>query len=181
MVIHWSLLGTETVSWPFFLQVPIRELGWEFPGWDLSHFAKFGIFWVFFKYPKISKNGNPLFFSCVVWIRQVTWTRRQGRRLGRSSQGACQCKSRGGFRRQRRERQKSNWFRLAEQQLCTCITLFSTFLFPRCTTTAIKLEVFRRCVLSKTTTWNCLISHFVEDVNTRERLSFSFSELDTVL
>ena len=33
-------------------QVPIRELGWEFPGWDLSHF----------KYPKISKNGNQLFF-----------------------------------------------------------------------------------------------------------------------
>ena len=25
-------------------QVPIRELGWEFPTWDLSHFAKFGIF-----------------------------------------------------------------------------------------------------------------------------------------
>ena len=25
-------------------QVPIRELGWEFPGWDLTHFAKFGIF-----------------------------------------------------------------------------------------------------------------------------------------
>ena len=25
-------------------QVPIRELGWEFPGWDLYHFAKFGIF-----------------------------------------------------------------------------------------------------------------------------------------
>ena len=25
-------------------QVPIRELGWEFPGWELSHFAKFGIF-----------------------------------------------------------------------------------------------------------------------------------------
>ena len=25
-------------------QVPIRELGWEFPGWDLSHFAKFGTF-----------------------------------------------------------------------------------------------------------------------------------------
>ena len=25
-------------------QVPIWELGWEFPGWDLSHFAKFGIF-----------------------------------------------------------------------------------------------------------------------------------------
>ena len=44
-------------------RVPIWELGWEFPGWDLSHFAKFGILWVyFFKYPKISKNGNPLFF-----------------------------------------------------------------------------------------------------------------------
>ena len=25
-------------------QVPIRELGWEFPGWGSSHFAKFGIF-----------------------------------------------------------------------------------------------------------------------------------------
>ena len=25
-------------------QVPTRELGWELPGWDLSHFAKFGIF-----------------------------------------------------------------------------------------------------------------------------------------
>ena len=24
--------------------VPTRELGWEFPGWDLSHSAKFGIF-----------------------------------------------------------------------------------------------------------------------------------------
>ena len=24
--------------------VPIRELGWKFPGCDLSHFAKFGIF-----------------------------------------------------------------------------------------------------------------------------------------
>ena len=25
-------------------QVPIWELGWEFPGWDLCHFAKFGVF-----------------------------------------------------------------------------------------------------------------------------------------
>ena len=25
-------------------QVSIWELSWEFPGWDLSHFAKFGIF-----------------------------------------------------------------------------------------------------------------------------------------
>ena len=43
-------------------QVPIRERGWEFPGWDLSHFVKFGIFMGILKYPKISKNGNPLFF-----------------------------------------------------------------------------------------------------------------------
>ena len=51
-------------------QVPIWELGWEFPGWDLSHFAKFGIFrgilqaWVFFKYPKISKKWESIIFSC---------------------------------------------------------------------------------------------------------------------
>ena len=32
-------------------QVPIRELGWEFPGWDLSHFAKFGIFMGILKIP----------------------------------------------------------------------------------------------------------------------------------
>ena len=25
-------------------QIPIRELGWEFPDWGLSHFAKFGTF-----------------------------------------------------------------------------------------------------------------------------------------
>ena len=25
-------------------QIPIWELGWEFPDWDLSHFTKFGIF-----------------------------------------------------------------------------------------------------------------------------------------
>ena len=43
-------------------QVPIRELGWEFPGWGFSHFAKFGILCVFFKYPKISNIGNLLFF-----------------------------------------------------------------------------------------------------------------------
>ena len=30
-------------------------------------------------------------------------------------------------------KQKSNWFRLAKQQLCTCITLFCTFLSFHCT------------------------------------------------
>ena len=64
-------------------------------------------------------------------------------------------------RRRQRERQKRNWFRLAKQQLCTCVTLFCTFLCRQCTTT----------------TWKCLILRFVEDVNTRQRLSFSFPEL----
>ena len=61
-----------------------------------------------------------------------------------------------------RERQKSNRFRLAKQQLCTYITLFCTFLCRHCTTT----------------TWNCLFSCFVEDAsgNTRQ-LCFSFPEL----
>ena len=64
-------------------------------------------------------------------------------------------------RRQRqRERKKNN--RLAKQQLCTCITPFNcTFVCRHCTTT----------------TWECLISRFVENVNTRQRLPFSFSEL----
>ena len=48
-----------------------------------------------------------------------------------------------------------------KQQLCTCITLFCTFLCCRCTTTK----------------WKCLILRFVEDVNTWELLSFSFPEL----
>ena len=50
-------------------QVPIRELSWE--DWDLvGNFLvgtcltlpNLGFLWIFFKYPKISKNGNPLFF-----------------------------------------------------------------------------------------------------------------------
>ena len=64
-------------------------------------------------------------------------------------------------RRRQRERQKSNRFRLAKQQLCTCITLFCTFLCRHCTTTM----------------WNVLIPPFLENVNTRPRLSFSFPEL----
>ena len=56
---------------------------------------------------------------------------------------------------------KNNRFRRAKQQLCTCITLFWTFPCRRCTTT----------------TWNCLISRFIEDGNKRKQLSFFFSEL----
>ena len=63
--------------------------------------------------------------------------------------------------RRQRGRQKTNRFRLAKQQLCTCITLFCTFLYRHCTTTA----------------WNFLISPFLENMNTRQRLSFSFPEL----
>ena len=55
---------------------------------------------------------------------------------------------------------KRNRFRSAKQQLCTCITLFCTFLSRFCTTITLK----------------CLISRFVEDENTRQ-LSFSFPEL----
>ena len=45
-------------------------------------------------------------------------------------------------RRRQRERQKSNRFVLAKPQLCTCMTLFSTFL----------------CRHYTTTTWKCLMS-----------------------
>ena len=55
---------------------------------------------------------------------------------------------------------KHGKFRLAKQQLCTRITLFWTFLCRHCTTT----------------TWTRLLSSFVEDVNTRQRLSFFFPE-----
>ena len=58
--------------------------------------------------------------------------------------------------------QKSDRFRLAKQQLCMCIMLFCAFLCHHC----------------MTTTWQCLTSCFVEDVNTiRQRLLFSLLEL----
>ena len=44
-------------------QIPTREFPTKVPDWDLSHPSKLGGFlWVFFKFPKISKNGNRLFF-----------------------------------------------------------------------------------------------------------------------
>ena len=68
------------------------------------------------------------------------------------------------WRRQRhRGRQKSNWFGLAKQPLCRCITLFSTFL----------------CCLCTTTTWKCLISRFMEDaVNEWPQSFLSLSKLE---
>ena len=56
---------------------------------------------------------------------------------------------------------KSNRFRLAKQQFCTCIPLFCTFLCHRCTPKA----------------WNFLFSRFVEDVSTKQQFSFPFPEL----
>ena len=50
---------------------------------------------------------------------------------------------------------------IAKQQLRTCITLFCTFLSCFCTTT----------------TWKCLISRFMEDVNKQRRNFISLSEL----
>ena len=65
-------------------------------------------------------------------------------------------------RRRRRQRQlKCSKRLILAKQLCTCITLFCTFLSRHCTTT----------------TWKCLISRFVEDMNTRQRLYFPFPEL----
>ena len=64
-------------------------------------------------------------------------------------------------RRRQRERHNSNRFRLAKQQLCTCITLFCIFLCRHC----------------MTATWKCTISRTLEDVNTKRRLCFSFLEL----
>ena len=48
---------------------------------------------------------------------------------------------------------RNDRFGLAKQQLCKCITLFWTFLCRCCTAT----------------TWKCLISRSVEDVNTRDK------------
>ena len=53
---------------------------------------------------------------------------------------------------------------LAKQQLCTCITLFSTFLYRHCTTT----------------TWKCLTSRFMENVNEGRRIFLSGSVLSWV-
>ena len=65
------------------------------------------------------------------------------------------------------ERQKSNRFLLTKLQICTSIMLIWSFLCRRCTPG----------------TWKFQISHarFMESVNTTQKLSFSFSKLNTVL
>ena len=74
------------------------------------------------------------------WRWRWRWRRRQWR-------GNRELKQRR-WRRQG-ERQKSNRFKLAKQQLCTWITLFCTFLFHHRTTA----------------TWKYLISRFVNSTN----------------
>ena len=64
-------------------------------------------------------------------------------------------------RRRQQERHKSNWFRLAKQQLCTCSTLFCTFFsLPSLHDYDVKLP----------------ISRFLRDVNTEQQLSIYFPE-----
>ena len=62
--------------------------------------------------------------------------------------------------RRQRERQKSKWFILAKQQLCTCITPFCTFLSRRCTSA--KRNFLISC------------ARFMEWVNTTAKFSFLF-------
>ena len=62
-------------------------------------------------------------------------------------------------RRRQRERQKSKRFRQGKQQLCTCNTLYIPL--PSLYDYDVK----------------CLITRFVENVNTRQQLYFSFPEL----
>ena len=45
-------------------QVPVRELGWEFPGWDLSHFAKFRIFMGILLIPSNIQKWESVIFPC---------------------------------------------------------------------------------------------------------------------
>ena len=52
-------------------QVPTREFPTKFPDWDLSHSSKLGFLWAFFKFPKISKNGNRLFFPVAPVVQKV--------------------------------------------------------------------------------------------------------------
>ena len=51
---------------------------------------------------------------------------------------------------------KKQYVWLAKQQLCTCSTLFCTFICRHCATT----------------TWKCLISRFMEDINKRKLFLF---------
>ena len=53
-------------------QVPTREFPTKFPDWTCLTLPNLGFLWVFFKYPKISKNGNLLFFLCKFPLLGIT-------------------------------------------------------------------------------------------------------------
>ena len=68
-----------------------------------------------------------------------------------------------GRRRQQRERQKQkNWFIKESHKFARPSRFSCTFFFRHCTTT----------------TWKCLISRFMEDVNKRRRIFLSLSRLE---
>ena len=110
-------------------------------------------FYYFRNFPSCNLEEKILIFSRYLWQYNLQY---KSRTLCLSIR---ELKQR--WRQGQRERQKSSRFSLAKQQLCTSITLFCTFLCNHCTTT---------------TTWKCLTS-FVENVNARQWLSFSFPEL----
>ena len=70
-------------------------------------------------------------------------------------------KQRAGRWRRQREQETSKKVQISKTTTFMCITLVRTFLCRRCTTT----------------TWKYIISRFVEDLNTRQRFSFSLPEL----
>ena len=119
--------------------------------------ARFSEFWTYFR----GKNEHaPFHIGFQFWHRKSTLVFRPGLKdLCIVCQPNGELKQRR--RRRQRERQKSNRVLSPKQQLCTCITLFCTFLCRRCTTTP----------------WNLPISRFVEDANAQKRFSFSFSKI----
>ena len=116
-------------------------------------------------YVKGEPFSNGIYIKGSPFLSKIVYKRVRSCTLGRSlpvySFRALKQRRRRRRRRRRRqrERQRSNRIRLAKQQICTCITLFCTFL----------------CRCFTTTTLKCLISRFVKDVYTRQRLAFFFS------
>ena len=112
-------------------------------------------------YVKREPFSNGIYIKGSPFLSKIVYKRVRSCTLGRSLPvySFRELKQRRRRRRRQRERQRSNRIRLAKQQLCTCITLFCTFL----------------CRCFTTTTLKCLISRFVEGVYTRQLLAFFFS------
>ena len=110
-------------------------------------------------YVKGEPFSNGIYIKGSPFLSKIVYKRVRSCTLGRSLPVYSFRELKQRRRRRQRERQKSNRIRLAKQQLCTCITLFCTFL----------------CRCFTTTTLKCLISRFVEGVYTRQRLAFFFS------